>query len=402
MEDSKEKDNKGLNIYERRNGSDLLLCRNIEQANSPLWSRDLIETILAGSQTCVRLGTWEDKEKVFTAKFDEILDARKFSPRGQGIMPFSTFREVFNACWSSCIVGNLFAQLWKDLEQVTIGEVAKQYASLVFTPHAAAGVFTDAFWLAMRHGVSSENQMRFSWIAEKAEFTCKIDSPLSYFVREEHIAVMNMCMRFVHAAHRTLETLVTISTDRSLIDRLSCMPSRNSSECSLNSSAVSITEHNNAFSEDDFSLRKRLRFVVFILKQIVSHFKEFFINKARWVYRTTLNKILTATSVAQAEKASVEAHSLLHQLVEKANFRKRVHEAMSLYVNITDVIRLRLVSNTLTLKYVDECEQKVLKSVEMLLMLSKHYGHDKDTIFYLLASRIGFKSQIYSFDSRMS
>ncbi|CAI2345941.1 unnamed protein product [Caenorhabditis sp. 36 PRJEB53466] len=373
--------------------AELLLCRDITEVGSLLWDEHLIETILEAAKCRVRIGTIEFPLRTFTNAFHSLLAATKFK---QDLLPFDEFRSLFlDTCvhlkdrFADELLDELhknerFGNLWADLENVVIGSISQQYATTVFRSDSNVTNFSDAFWLASRDRMSKENMTLFSWIANKSEFSCKLDHLLASFIRPELIDVMNQCMRFAHSAYRTRELLVTMANDKELMSRMTCPQS---------SFDVSIV-HSQQAENMNKALRTRLRFFVFTLEQIVSHFRELFAEKVRYVFQTKRDEIVNASSLKEVETAVAEGHRNLTEIVVRTGVRRMVHETMDMFMSMTDEIRLRSVSNTLDLDYLQRCEESVRKTLNTLLSLHASWGNDKDSIFFHLSMTLEFYSGI--------
>lgn len=368
----------------------ILLCRDIKEVQSLLWDEELIEIILEAVKCRIRVGLIEFPVKTFTNAFDSLRAAAKFT---EDLLPFDEFRSLF---FDTCLLlqdqfaqellnelhrNNRFVNLWVDLENVVIGSISQQYATTVFRSDSNVTNFADAFWLASRGRMSKENMNIFSWISTKSEFTCKLEHMLASFIRPEVIDVMNQCMKFAHSAYRTRELLVTMANDKELLSRMKCPQS---------TIDVSLAHHKtNAIEKMNRALRTKLRFFVFTLEQVVSHFRELFSDKVRYVFRTARDQIVNATSLKQVENAITDGHKKLSDLVVRIGIRRLVHENMDMFMTMTDEIRLRSVSNTLDLDYLDRCETSVRITLQKLLSLHEAWGNDKDSIFFHLSVRIG-------------
>lgn len=174
-----------------------------------------------------------------------------------------------------------------DFQNVVIGSISQQYATTVFRSDSNVTNFSDAFWLASRGRMSKENTMLFSWIANTSEFSCKLDHLLASFIRPDFIDIMNQCMRFAHSAYRTRELLVTMANDSRLeqssysINSISeALMARMTCPQSFYDISRTTQKTENA-QKMNRALRTRLRFFVFTLEQIVSHFRELFSDKVR-------------------------------------------------------------------------------------------------------------------------
>ncbi|KAF1766173.1 hypothetical protein GCK72_006129 [Caenorhabditis remanei] len=346
--------------------------------------------ILEAVKCRIRIGIIEFPCRTFTEAFHSILSATKFK---KDLLPFDEFRSLF---YDTCLnlknrfadelleelhKNNRFVNLWVDLENIVIGSISQQYATTVFRSDSNVTNFSDAFWLASRGRMSKENIMLFSWIATKSEFTCKLGHLLASFIRPEFIEVMNQCMKFAHSAYRTRELLVTMANDKNLMCRMKCPQST----LDISKAHQKI----NGVDNMNRALRTRLRFFVFTLEQIVSHFRELFSDKVVYVFKTKREEILNATSLKEVENAISDGHKKLSDLVIRVGVRRFVHETMDMFMNMTDEIRLRSVSNTLDLDYLTRCEESVRKNLQTLLSLHEQWGNDKDSIFFHLSVRLG-------------
>ncbi|EFO91547.1 hypothetical protein CRE_11993 [Caenorhabditis remanei] len=377
--------------------------------------------ILEAVKCRIRIGIIEFPCRTFTKAFHSILSATKFK---KDLLPFDEFRSLF---YDTCLTlknrfadelleelhkNNRFVNLWVDLENIVIGSISQQYATTVFRSDSNVTNFSDAFWLASRGRMSKENIMLFSWIATKSEFTCKLGHLLASFIRPEFIEVMNQCMKFAHSAYRTRELLVTMANDSefskpiiyqteiSFLENLMCRMKCPQSTLDISKAHQKI----NGVDNMNRALRTRLRFFVFTLEQIVSHFRELFSDKVGlclicfiystfsqvvYVFKTKREEILNATSLKEVENAISDGHKKLSDLVIRVGVRRLVHETMDMFMNMTDEIRLRSVSNTLDLDYLTRCEESVRKNLQTLLSLHEQWGNDKDSIFFHLSVRLG-------------
>ncbi|EGT58216.1 hypothetical protein CAEBREN_05333 [Caenorhabditis brenneri] len=371
--------------------AEILLCRNITEVSSLLWDEELIEMVLEAVKCRIRIGIIEFSYKTFTKAFHSILATTNFR---QELLPFDEFRSIF---FDTCLLlknrfadelleevhkNDRFVNLWVDLENVVIGSISQQYATTVFRSDSNVTNFSDAFWLASRGRMNKENMILFSWIATKSEFTCKLGHLLASFIRPELIEVMNQCMKFAHSAYRTRELLVTMANDKELMCRMKCPQS---------TLDISKAHHKmNGVDNMNRALRTRLRFFVFTLEQVVSHFRELFSDKVvRYVFKTKRDEIVNATSLKEVENAMTDGYKKLSDLVVRVGVRRMVHETMDMFMNMTDEIRLRSVSNTLDLDYLERCEESVRKTLQNLLSLHAAWGNDKDSIFFHLSVRLG-------------
>ncbi|CAP24015.2 Protein CBG02510 [Caenorhabditis briggsae] len=334
-----------------RPDSELLLCRNITEVGSLLWDEELIEIVLEAVKCRIRIGIIEFPCKTFTKAYHSVAAATKYNP---DLLPFDEFRSLFletclmlkdrfaNELLEELHKNDRFVNLWVDLEacdiyvcvcNVVIGSISQQYATTVFRSDSNVTNFSDAFWLASRGRMSKENLMLFSWIAIKSEFTCKLGHLLASFIRPEMIDVMNQCMKFAHSAYRTRELLVTMANDKELMFRMKCPQS------TLDISRA----HQNINGTDSMNraLRTRLRFFVFTLEQVVSHFRELFSDKVRYVFKEKREEIVSATSLKDVETAMADGYKKMSDLVIRVGVRRMVHETMDMFMNMTDEIRLR-------------------------------------------------------------
>ncbi|CAB3411165.1 unnamed protein product [Caenorhabditis bovis] len=372
---------------DKRPEADLLLCRDLGSVNTCLWDENLIETILAAAQSRIRLGIIEFPQQTFTKRYQSIYENVKHKFE---LLSFSEFRSLFVETCESLTSqydqelldvlhkDERFLNIWNDLESVVVGAVSQQYAASVFRSDSNVGDFSDAFWLASRNRLSKENVLRFTWMPTQSKFSCKLDAILAYFIRPEIIDVMNECMRYSHLAYRTREVLVAMANDKELINRLKCPPSSMDLRANTHDS---IRNHR--------SIRVRLRFFVFTLEQIVSYFNELFASKVRMVFKKRADEILQAKTVRDVEKSIKDGHVQLAQLVERSGIRRQVHEAMDRFKAMTDEIRLKSVSNTLTIQYLNNCQTEVRTMLNRLIKYANQYGSDKDNVFYILSVRVG-------------
>lgn len=107
------------------------------------------------------------------------------------------------------------------------------------------------------------------------------------------------------------------------------------------------------------------------------------------MFRSKRDDIINATSLKEVEVAVIDGHRKLTELVVRTGVRRLVHETMDMFMSMTDEIRLRSVSNTLDLDYLERCEESVRKALSNLLSLHAAWGNDKDSIFFHLSVRLG-------------
>ncbi|KAK6036896.1 hypothetical protein COOONC_25599 [Cooperia oncophora] len=143
--------------------------------------------------------------------------------------------------------------------------------------------------------------------------------------------------------------------------------------------------------EDRKAAERRVRHMSFIVSKLlnlVSIIKDLFVEKVASIFDRHAKTLSEAVEVEEVEETLIEAESELHALVVRTDIRKPFHEIVDILKGLAEEIRLKSVSNDLTLESLIRWQKTTVRSIEFLALVGKTMPID--SVFHALYLRLKY------------
>lgn len=374
-------------LYNNVSDPELLITQSETDFIPMLWSDDLLLTVLRGAQARVRLRAEIDVVPVFSKAFYEELDVTAIPD--ETFIPFHEFRHAFEkaAAKLTCELSNELLvtvraagliDYWADMKEVTCGSVAHCFASFVYgctsNPSAIGALDVKELYRTalLRGGVSPARAIKWrltqSAMAETDHcIQCDLERPLNYVFKKSLIPAMNGCMDNLFKIFRVAELLTSVSSDRK------------------------TAEDYKQVDEERSVAERRVRHMTFLVSKLlnlISIIKDLFVEKVASIFDRHAETLTAAVEVEEVEATLAQAELEFQALVARTDIRKPFHEIIDILKGMAEEIRLKSVSNDLTIETLVRWHKTTVRSIEFLALVGKTMP--VDSVFHALYLRLKY------------
>ncbi|XGW10178.1 hypothetical protein V3C99_012008, partial [Haemonchus contortus] len=374
-------------LYNDASDVDLLTTRTDKSVESLLWNDNLLQIVLRGARARVRLGPKNDIAPVFSEVFYDYMEQHDLPP--ERFITFHQFQHAFESAAAKlthslskellmniCAAGLL--EHWIDLKEITCGRVAHCFAAFVYGSNSDSVMIgtldTEELYRTalLRGGVppsrAAKWRLKQGALSETAHcIQCDLERPLSYAFRYSLIPIINGCMDNMFKIFRVVELLTSVSSDRKTAEDFK-----------------KVDGHRRA-------AEMRVRYMSFIVSKLlnlVCIVKDLFVEKVISIFDRHAKILNAAVEVEEIEKTLTEAESELHALVVRTDIRKAFHEIIDILKELAGEIRLKSVSNDLTMESLIRWHKTTVRSIEFLTLVGK--AMPIDSVFHALYVRLKY------------
>lgn len=383
-------------LYNDPSDPELLITRTEHGVVSSLWNDRLLCVVLHGARTRVRIGANIDLTPLFSDVFYDRLKVEGL--KVGSFISFHNFRYAFESTavtvthmLSSELITKIrnsgLLDYWNDMKEITCGRVAHCFAALVYgcssdpSKIGKLDVAQSYRSALLCGGISPARAAKWRLAQAGASDTdydlhCDFDLPLNYVFRPSLLPVINACMDNVFKIYRVVELLTSVCSDR-----------KTSGDCQQ-------------IHDDQMIAKKRVRHMFFIVSKLLnltSIIKELFIEKVASVFSKHEKVLKSSDDVEEVDNTLRKAEFDLHSLVARTDIRKQFHEVVDIMKRLAEEIRLKSVSNDLTIETLIRWHKTTVRTIEFLDVVGS--AMPIDSVFHALHLKLAYRREYVRYPS---